>query len=547
MATTTILQARLPTTTPIEGCELTPYILLRRADGSCTTEDTSEDTVHVRWFRSAARSSKQLCSIHPHVPATLLLLGAKTYHCSNDCFRQGWREYHQRRNSGQAYHDRGETDFSSNGNSTSGGDAWVEVATGRAYTPLPEDVGHALKFECVPIESGTGMELSNRVSVITGRVLATPPPPSRARIRVVDDPGEGKFSVLTYNVLADLYANGEMYSNCPKWALAWNYRKQAILRELLAYDADILALQEVQSNHYEEFFAPELQKHGYTAVYKKKTAQVFTGTSYTIDGCATFFKKERFTLIKKYEVEFNKAALSLSESLSAATQKKDALSRLMKDNVALIVVLEALEGVGQQAPPGGKRQLLCVANTHIHANPELKDVKLWQVHTLLKGLEKIAASAEIPMVVCGDFNSTPGSAAHSLLQSGRVDAAHPELATDPLGILRPPSKLCHQLPLVSAYTALATAELEERDAAAAVHAQRERLDPATGEPAFTNCTADFLDTLDYIFYTADSLQPVGLLELPSEHELREKTADAGIPNASFPSDHVALLAQFRLL
>ena len=58
----------------------------------------------------------------------------------------------------------------------------------------------------------------------------------------------------------------------------------------------------------------------------------------------------------------------------------------MKDNVALIVVLEALEQPGVQAPQG-KRQLLCVANTHIHANTELNDVKLWQVHTLLKGLE----------------------------------------------------------------------------------------------------------------------------------------------------------------
>jgi CCR4-NOT transcription complex subunit 6 len=36
-----------------------------------------------------------------------------------------------------------------------------------------------------------------------------------------------------------------------------------------------------------------------------------------IDGCAIFFKKDRFTLIKKYEVEFNKAALSLVESLGA--------------------------------------------------------------------------------------------------------------------------------------------------------------------------------------------------------------------------------------
>lgn len=31
-----------------------------------------------------------------------------------------------------------------------------------------------------------------------------------------------------------------------------------------------------------------------------------------------------------------------------------------------------------------------------------------QVHTLLKGLEKIAASADIPMLVAGDFNSVPG-------------------------------------------------------------------------------------------------------------------------------------------
>jgi mRNA deadenylase 3'-5' endonuclease subunit Ccr4 len=30
----------------------------------------------------------------------------------------------------------------------------------------------------------------------------------------------------------------------------------------------------VQSDHFEEFFSPELEKHGYAAVYKKKTAEV---------------------------------------------------------------------------------------------------------------------------------------------------------------------------------------------------------------------------------------------------------------------------------
>ncbi|CAI7868389.1 unnamed protein product [Closterium sp. NIES-54] len=342
--------------------------------------------------------------------------------------------------------------------------------------------------------------------------------------------------------------------------------------------------------------------------------QVYTGTAYAIDGCATFFRRDRFSLVKKYEVrdrgmggggeggewlsacvpagergwdercvpagergwgercvpagerhliplpsptshlsftsipqlsltlsqvEFNKAALSLSEALAPPT-KKAALNRLLKDNVALIVVLEARDAGGgdgkdgANAPPA-KRQLLCVANTHIHANPELKDVKLWQVHTLLKGLEKIAASADIPMLVAGDFNSVPGSAPHSLLATGRVDANHPELATDPLGILRPASKLCHQLPLVSAYASLSRGgSVAER--------QRRRMDASSSEPLFTNVTRDFMGTLDYTFYTADSLSVESVLELLDEDSVRKDTA---LPSPEWSSDHLALLTEFR--
>ena len=42
--------------------------------------------------------------------------------------------------------------------------------------------------------------------------------------------------------------------------LHWQYRKQNLLRELLAYKADVLCLQEVQSNHIHDFLAPELDK-----------------------------------------------------------------------------------------------------------------------------------------------------------------------------------------------------------------------------------------------------------------------------------------------
>ena len=51
--------------------------------------------------------------------------------------------------------------------------------------------------------------------------------------------------------------------------------------------------------------------------------------------------------------------------------------------VLLAEVLEALEPPqaegGGGSGSGARRQLICIANTHIHANPELNDVKLWQV------------------------------------------------------------------------------------------------------------------------------------------------------------------------
>ena len=79
--------------------------------------------------------------------------------------------------------------------------------------------------------------------------------------------------------------------------------------------------------------------------------------------------------------------------------------------------------------------------------------------------------------------------------------------------------------------------------AAKVEAQRKALDRATSEPPFTNVTHDFVGTLDYIFYTDDTLAPLSLLELPSEKECRNKYG--GLPNTQCSSDHVALMAEFQ--
>jgi hypothetical protein len=106
-----------------------------------------------------------------------------------------------------------------------------------------------------------------------------------------------------------------------------------------------------------------------------------TGGRYAMDGCATFFRRERFTIVKKYEVEFNKAAQSYVEVISDQDDRRRNEHRLMKPNVALILVLEGTQSSArlQSQTDATPRTLVCVANTHIHANQDLPDVKLWQV------------------------------------------------------------------------------------------------------------------------------------------------------------------------
>ncbi|KAG6603172.1 Carbon catabolite repressor protein 4-like 1, partial [Cucurbita argyrosperma subsp. sororia] len=569
-----VLRVHLPSDIPIVGCELTPYVLLRRPDTTVTTDDVPESApidgyfLKYKWYRVQSDRNVAVCSVHSSVQATLQCIGcvkakipvAKSYHCSTKCFADAWQHH-------RVLHDRATTavndtvteddelfgrynnpgsgvisaTFSGAVSSTSltngptpfypssttqrsGGETWFEVGRSKTYTPSAEDIGHVLKFECVVIDAETKLPSGPVNSLLTSRVIPAPSPSPRCLVPVsgvdvignLDSNGRasssGSFTVLSYNILADVYATSESYSYCPSWALSWAYRRQNLLREIVGYHADIVCLQEVQSNHFEAFFAPELDKHGYQALYKRKTNEVYSGNTQTIDGCATFFRRDRFAHVKKYEVEFNKAAQSLTDAQIPTAQKKSTLTRLAKDNVALIVVLEAKFG-NQGADNLGKRQLLCVANTHVNDHQDLKDVKLWQVSTLLKGLEKIAVSADIPMLVCGDFNSVPGSAPHSLLALGKVEPSHPDLAVDPLNLFRPPSKLIHKLQLVSAYSSFA-----RMGSGIGSEKQRKRLDPTTNEPLFTNCTRDFIGTLDYIFYTVDSLTVDSAASLESDAE-----------------------------
>lgn len=82
----------------------------------------------------------------------------------------------------------------------------------------------------------------------------------------------------------------------------------------------------MQANHYDKFFQPQLHKAGYDSVYKRKTREAYGTTPNAMDGCAIFYRRERFAMCEQYQIEYDEAA-------KHTTNNTKALRRLMKVRV----------------------------------------------------------------------------------------------------------------------------------------------------------------------------------------------------------------------
>ena len=73
-----------------------------------------------------------------------------------------------------------------------------------------------------------------------------------------------RFKIATYNLLApDLLANNwELYRRISEAFLDWEYRKRKIYQELKYLSVDILCMQEMQEEHYHQYFVPKLSYLG---------------------------------------------------------------------------------------------------------------------------------------------------------------------------------------------------------------------------------------------------------------------------------------------
>jgi hypothetical protein len=128
--------------------------------------------------------------------------------------------------------------------------------------------------QVVEMRTGQEVEDSHKV-VVTGPVRRVSEPVVRRMVPLCPAPPpfvqKSRFTVLTYNILADLYTTSKQFPMSEPFTLQWQYRRQVILKELALYDADIVCLQEVQSTSFHEDLKPEMDRRGFDAVFKKKT------------------------------------------------------------------------------------------------------------------------------------------------------------------------------------------------------------------------------------------------------------------------------------
>jgi len=361
------------------------------------------------------------------------------------------------------------------------------------------------------------------MSITTGTVIPTPKE-ARTR-RMISNGGtfnaewlSQQFKVMNWNVLADLYCNESMYPYAEKWTLSWSWRKHLILKELKSMAADIITLQEVQKDAYDDWFKPQLAEAGYEGIYQqKKREPIFHRGKYVAEGCATFYKTTRFKRVDKHVIDYDK--LSSNELQNNSEQDQTGLQRLSKGNIAVAVILEDLHikaTHSSQAQSASGGHMLCVINTHILADPGFADVKLWQANMLLRSLEQTCK--HMPMLLCGDFNSMPESAVYELLRTGSVRSDHEDLKVDPCGLLQK-TTFRHNLRIGTSYETCNGREAE-----------------------YTNYTEDFKGTLDYIWYSSDDLVVLAISQVDDEGQLSQETA---LPSSTRPSDHVSLVATFK--
>jgi mRNA deadenylase 3'-5' endonuclease subunit Ccr4 len=465
-------------------------------------------------------------------------------------------------------------------------DGTVVCRDSEIYTPCCDDIGKSLSVLLVPVRPGHQGEGCEEAYEFSNKVEELPFMPLVSPLRdawLGDDFPRKHLRVMTYNILADLYASREMdqavmYNHCPVEYLCLYRRMPMLLYELLAFKPDIICLQEVDCNVYKSLFEPVLESKGYQGFYSNKAC------AQQQEGCAMFWSLRTFQrdpLVHQYYLkdlfhEKNNEQLELWESLhdiDRLFEDNCELGRITTEKVGQVLQLAELRLLSRSK---NRPERILVGNTHLFYHPLADHIRTIQAYMVCRKMdfERRRNGRPCPLVFCGDLNSGPLSGAVQLLLQRTVGPENHDtwkhlhdyewdmggedflLKHGYIGnAIGSGDPLYEDEAFEDALQCLSD-ESDSECTRSTGSPPQIRLPPTFPSlvsgypniPEFTNFATDFSETLDYILVSEPSLDdrfgllPYRAAPMPSAAFVKQFLA---MPNENMPSDHVSLVCDLE--
>lgn len=233
------------------------------------------------------------------------------------------------------------------------------------------------------------------------------------------EPSSLDFSIITWNVLADSYCSMRSHRGLPEKfqrhvfdrPQRQHHVRQILRRFVSTLGRPILALQEVDAPLQVNATLKEL---GYQGI---ETPTSLGGKMGRVDACGLYFDSDKWKYVDSEIIQLDDLATLRSKangklSTFARSNLQGLQSNFVRKNMGLLVRLESLQTNSQ----------IVIAVPHLYWNPYYGYVKLCQIHYVLERTKLFCKGDDIPIVLCGDFNSDPGSHVYRHITTESINA-----------------------------------------------------------------------------------------------------------------------------